>query len=134
MRTARAHVDRQLTMVGGSHDGPVARASGDGDADHGRVLIYGENRTGKELVARSIHAMSRRRRGPRRSQLRGHPRGIDRIGVVRHMRGAFTGAVADRQGSSGGRRRSDLPGRDRRYEPKTQAKVLRALQEQVVEP
>jgi two-component system nitrogen regulation response regulator NtrX len=58
----RARVDRTQTMVGESYAmrqlrEQVAMAA----PTNGRVLIYGENGTGKELVARTIHALSRRR-------------------------------------------------------------------------
>ena len=61
----RAHVDKRLTMVGESYvmaqlREQVAMAA----PTNGRVLIFGENGTGKELVARSIHTLSRRRPGP----------------------------------------------------------------------
>jgi len=64
-RALRAHADRRLRMVGESYAmaqlrEQVAMAA----PTNGRVLIYGENGTSKELVARSIHAMSRRRAGP----------------------------------------------------------------------
>ena len=64
-RALRAHVDRRLAMVGESHvmvqlREQIAMAA----PTNGRVLIYGENGTGKELVARSVHAMSRRSAGP----------------------------------------------------------------------
>ena len=64
-RALRATVDRRLTMVGESYAmaqlrEQIAMAA----PTNGRVLIFGENGTGKELVARNIHGMSRRRAGP----------------------------------------------------------------------
>src|SRR5438874_2357380 len=63
-KALRARVDRTQTMVGESYAmrqlrEQVAMAA----PTNGRVLIYGENGTGKELVARTIHALSRRRSG-----------------------------------------------------------------------
>ena len=75
-RALRARVDRQHVMVGESFAmrqlrEQVAMAA----PTNGRVLIYGENGTGKELVARTIHQLSRRRNGAvRRGQLRGDSR------------------------------------------------------------
>ena len=64
-RALRAHVDRRLAMVGESHAmqelrQQIAMAA----PTNGRVMIHGENGTGKELVARSVHALSRRAPGP----------------------------------------------------------------------
>src|SRR2546422_4604671 len=63
-RALRARVDRTQTMVGESGAmrqlrEQVAMAA----PTNGRVMIYGENGTGKELVARTVHALSRRRIG-----------------------------------------------------------------------
>jgi PAS domain S-box-containing protein len=64
-RALRARVDAQHTMIGESYGmaklrEQVAMAA----PTNGRVLIFGENGTGKELVARNIHQLSRRRTGP----------------------------------------------------------------------
>ena len=103
-RALRATVDRRLVMVGESHAmrqlrEQIAMAA----PTNGRVLIYGENGTGKELVARSVHALSRRRaRAVRRGQLRRDPRGADRERAVRpregrvHRRGRAIGAADSR--------------------------------------
>jgi two-component system nitrogen regulation response regulator NtrX len=136
-RALRAHVDRRLTMVGESYvmaqlREQVAMAA----PTNGRVLIFGENGTGKELVARSIHSLSRRRGGPFvEVNCAAIPEELIESELFGHVRGAFTGAVADRRGkfevADGGTLFLDEIGD---MSLKTQAKVLRALQEQVVEP
>jgi len=103
---------------------------------NGRVFIYGENGTGKELVARSVHGLSRRRAGPFvEVNCAAIPEELIESELFGHMKGAFTGAFADRRGkfelADGGTLFLDEIGD---MSLKTQAKVLRALQEQVVEP
>ncbi len=135
-RALRATVDKRLTMVGESYlmaqlREQVAMAA----PTNGRVLIYGENGTGKELVARSVHAMSRRRHGPFvEVNCAAIPEELIESELFGHVKGSFTGAVSDRRGkfelADGGTLFLDEIGD---MSLKTQAKVLRALQEQVVE-
>jgi two-component system nitrogen regulation response regulator NtrX len=132
----RARVDAQHTMVGESVGmqrlrEQVAMAA----PTNGRVLIFGENGTGKELVARNIHAMSLRRAGPFvEVNCAAIPEELIESELFGHVRGAFTGAVADRRGkfelAHGGTIFLDEIGD---MSLKTQAKVLRVLQEQVME-
>jgi two-component system nitrogen regulation response regulator NtrX len=133
----RARVDRHETMVGESHvirqlREQVAMAA----PTNGRVLIYGENGTGKELVARTIHALSRRRNSAFvEVNCAAIPEDLIESELFGHIRGAFTGAVADRRGkfelADGGTIFLDEIGD---MSLKTQAKVLRVLQEQTMEP
>jgi two-component system, NtrC family, nitrogen regulation response regulator NtrX len=133
----RAKVDAHHTMVGESVAmvklrEQVAIAA----PTNGRVLIFGENGTGKELVARNIHALSRRRTGPFvEVNCAAIPEELIESELFGHVRGAFTGAVADRRGkfelAHGGTIFLDEIGD---MSLKTQAKVLRVLQEQVMEP
>ncbi|MDE7160167.1 MAG: sigma-54 dependent transcriptional regulator [Muribaculaceae bacterium] len=63
------------------------------------VLILGENGTGKELIAQAIHRNSRRRSKPFvMVNLGGIPESLFESEMFGHVRGAFTGAVADRAG------------------------------------
>src|SRR5262245_54951585 len=64
-RALRATVDRRSTMVGESYVIRQLKEQIEMAAPtNGRVLIQGENGTGKELVARNVHANSKRRSGP----------------------------------------------------------------------
>jgi two-component system nitrogen regulation response regulator NtrX len=136
-RDLRARVDRRLTMVGDSYvmaqlREQVAMAA----PTNGRVLIFGENGTGKELVARSVHGLSKRHTGPFiEVNCAAIPEELIESELFGHVRGAFTGAVTDRRGkfeaADGGTIFLDEIGD---MSLKTQAKVLRVLQEQVIEP
>ena len=65
----------------------------------GRVLIMGENGTGKELVAAQIHAMSARHSGPFvKLNCGAVPRDLVESELFGHEKGAFTGAVTARKG------------------------------------
>jgi two-component system nitrogen regulation response regulator NtrX len=103
---------------------------------NGRVLIYGENGTGKELVARTIHALSRRRQAAFvEVNCAAIPEELIESELFGHVRGSFTGAMADRRGkfeiADGGTIFLDEIGD---MSLKTQAKVLRVLQEQTLSP
>ena len=102
---------------------------------NGRVLIHGENGSGKELVARAIHALSTRREGPFvEVNCAAIPEELIESELFGHERGAFTGAVARHRGkfevADGGTLFLDEIGD---MSLKTQAKVLRVLEEQAFE-
>ncbi len=102
---------------------------------NGRVLIHGENGAGKELVARAIHAQSTRREGSFvEVNCAAIPEELIESELFGHERGAFTGAVGRRHGkfelADGGTLFLDEVGD---MSLKTQAKVLRVLEEQAFE-
>src|SRR5690242_7382468 len=101
----------------------------------GRVLIHGENGSGKELVARAIHTLSARADQPFvEVNCAAIPEELIESELFGHERGAFTNALARRRGkfesADHGTLFLDEIGD---MSLKTQAKVLRALEEQAFE-
>jgi two-component system, NtrC family, nitrogen regulation response regulator NtrX len=99
---------------------------------NGRVLIYGESGTGKELVARALHAASLRSREPFvEVNCAAIPEELIESELFGHVKGSFTGASEDKIGkfqkADNGTLFLDEVGD---MSLRTQAKVLRVLEEQ----
>ena len=100
------------------------------------VLVTGESGTGKELVARAIHAASKRRENPFVSINCGaFPETLLESELFGYMKGAFTGASANKKGlfeaADGGSIFLDEIGE---MTPAMQVKILRVLQERRLRP
>jgi len=100
------------------------------------VLISGKSGTGKELVARSLHFKSKRRNKPFIAVNSGAiAENLIESELFGHKKGAFTGAISDKEGlikaADGGTlfldEISELP-------PNLQVKLLRVLQEKEITP
>jgi two-component system nitrogen regulation response regulator NtrX len=128
----RERIDARFEMVGKSPAireliAQVERVA----ATPARVLITGENGTGKELVARALHRQSPRARKPFvEVNCAAIPSELIESELFGHMKGSFTGAVQDRAGkfeqADGGTLFLDEIGD---MALAAQAKALRALQE-----
>ena len=99
------------------------------------VLVRGESGTGKELIANAIHYNSPRSEGPFvRVNCAAIPEPLLEAELFGHVKGSFTGAIADRKGkfvlADGGTIFLDEIGD---MSPMLQAKMLRVLQEKEVD-
>jgi two-component system nitrogen regulation response regulator NtrX len=129
----RVKVERHSKLVGASSVMEKLRQQIAAAAPtHSRVLISGENGTGKELVARAIHLQSPRHNRPFvEVNCAAIPETLIETELFGHERGAFTGAVSQKRGkfdfADGGTLFLDEIGD---MSLATQAKVLRVLAEQ----
>ena len=105
-------------------------------ASRSTILVTGESGTGKELVAKALHRLSPRSAGPFVTVHSGAlPPDLLESNLFGHVRGSFTGAVADKKGlfkaADGGTIFFDEIGT---VPIDTQAKLLRVLQEREFTP
>ncbi len=146
IKNALQHRKLELTVQGRQQDSdPRSRIIGESvpmkalrqqialmAATNGRVLIFGESGTGKELIARAIHDMSQRRdEAFVEVNCAAIPEDLIESELFGHRQGAFPRALEDKIGkfekADGGTLFLDEVGD---MSIKTQAKVLRALEEQ----
>ncbi|HEU5218730.1 MAG TPA: sigma-54 dependent transcriptional regulator [Gemmatimonadales bacterium] len=134
-RELKRALDTRYPMVGTSQALEDVRALIDRvGPTHARVLITGENGTGKELVARALHEASpRRERAFIEVNCAAIPSELIESELFGHMKGSFTSAFADRAGkfelADGGTLFLDEIGD---MSLSAQSKVLRVLQEGIV--
>lgn len=133
----RAEIDRKHRILGDSVPMKAVRQQIELMAPtNGRVLIFGESGTGKALVARAIHAQSRRA-SARFVEINCAtiPEDLIESELFGHVKGAFPGAVTAKAGkfhlADGGTLFLDEVGD---MSLKTQAKVLSVIEEQRFEP
>jgi len=132
----RAELGKHRRMIGESEPMKKLRVEiAKAAPSSARVLITGENGTGKELVAAAIHENSPRRDGPFiKVNCAAIPKDLIESELFGYEKGAFTGAVSAKEGkfelADGGTLLLDEIG-DMSLE--IQAKLLRVLEEQEVE-
>jgi two-component system, NtrC family, nitrogen regulation response regulator NtrX len=133
----RADTDSRYRIIGESIPMKALRQQLALMADTGgRVLIFGESGTGKELVAHAIHHLSGRASEPFvEVNCAAIPEDLIESELFGHIKGSFTGAHEDKTGkfqqADAGTLFLDEVGD---MSLRTQAKVLRALEEQRFEP
>ncbi len=136
-RLLREQVEQKYVMIGESVPMQALRQQiAFAAPTNGRVLICGENGTGKELVAHLLHIKSQRRDGPFvEMNCAAIPEELIESELFGHVKGSFTGASDDKEGkfaqANAGTLFLDEVGD---MSPKTQAKVLRVLEEQRFTP
>ena len=136
-RVLREKVEQKYVMIGDSVPMQALRQQiAFAAPTNGRVLICGENGTGKELVAHLLHLQSRRRDNPFvEMNCAAIPEELIESELFGHVKGSFTGASEDKEGkfaeADGGTLFLDEVGD---MSSKTQAKVLRVLEEQRFTP
>jgi len=131
--TLQDFIRRETMMIGSSVPMKALRQQVDYAAPtEGRILIYGENGTGKELVARLLHLNSPRKKRPFiEVNCAAIPDDLIESELFGSVKGAYTGATESRKGkfllADHGTLFLDEVGD---MSLKTQAKVLRVLEEQ----
>ena len=132
-RTLKDFVHREKVMIGSSVPMKALRQQVEYAAPtEGRILIYGENGTGKELVATLLHLNSPRKEQPFvEVNCAAIPDDLIESELFGSVKGAYTGATESRKG------KFELADRGTLFldevgdmSLKTQAKVLRVLEEQ----
>jgi two-component system nitrogen regulation response regulator NtrX len=136
LRTENVRLARQIkkryTMVGESDSmKSLRREIAKAAPSKGRVIIFGENGCGKELVAAAVHALSPRKDKPFvKVNCAALPKDLIESELFGHEKGAFTGALSRKEGkfelADGGSILLDEIG-DMSLD--TQAKLLRVLEE-----